>query len=203
VAGIPDHLDLGTAGASARRQAERRKGRSGVSWDIGATGEEMLGARLATLCPEVPVLHDRQMPDSSANIDHIAVAASGVFVIDAKRYKGKIEVRKPWFKDDVLVIRGSKKTKLVEGLRGQVAAVRARLAIIEQDVPVHGCFCFLTPDGQAGGTDIPTFRTLKVDGIPLFYPRKLAKRLRRPGPLGDEQVAVLTEALVELFPKAR
>jgi hypothetical protein len=191
------------AGASARRQADRRRGRSKTSWDIGATGEEMLGARLETLCPGVPVLHDRQMPESRANIDHIAVAASGVYVIDSKRYKGKIEVRKPWFGDAVLRINGRKKPKLVEGLKGQVAAVRERLAIIEQDVPVHGCFCFLTPDGQAGGTDIPILRTLRIDGFPLLYPRKLAKRLKRPGSLTDDQVAVLTEALVELFPKAR
>jgi hypothetical protein len=38
------------------------------------------------------------MPGSRANVDHIALAAC-VFVIDAKRYKGRIEVRKPHFND--------------------------------------------------------------------------------------------------------
>src|ERR1700755_2722226 len=142
------------------------------------------------------------MPKSRANIDHIAVAPSGVFVIDAKRYKGKIEVRKPWFGDAKLVIAGRDKTKLLEGLKRQVEAVKARLAIIEQDVPVAGCFCFINPEGQAGGSGIPLLRTLEIDGFPLFYPRRLSKRLNQPGPLDGEQIEVLAEALVELFPAA-
>jgi hypothetical protein len=142
------------------------------------------------------------MPKSRANIDHIAIAPSGVFVIDAKRYRGKIEVRKSLFGDARLVIRGRDKTKLVEGLKRQVDAVRAGLALVEQDVPVGGCFCFINPDGQAGGSGIPLFRTLSIDGFPLFYPRKLSEHLRRPGPLDEERTAVLAEALIELFPSA-
>jgi len=221
-----DDLDLGTPGAGARREAERRRSRreqrtreahshiggllfkfqsapqSERAWDTGATGEEELGTHLAKTCPEVIVLHDRRMPGSRANIDHIAVAPSGVFVVDAKRYKGKIEVRRPFFGDAVLVINGRKKTKLVEGLRRQVDAVKAGLAIVEQDVPVHGCFCFLNPEGQAGGSGLPLFPTLKIDGFPLYYPRRLSKQLNKRGPIDDEQIAVLAEALVELLPRA-
>jgi hypothetical protein len=176
-------------------QAER-------AWDTGATGEEELGGHLAKTCPEVIVLHDRRMPGSRANIDHIAVAPSGVFVIDAKRYKGKIEVRKPIFGDAALVINGRRKTKLVEGLKRQVEVVRERLEIIEQDIPVRGCLCFLNPVGQAGGSGLPLLRTLSIEGFPLYYPRRLSKRLNRSGPLDAEQIAVLAEALVELFPRA-
>jgi hypothetical protein len=226
MAGKREDLDLGTPGAGARREHERRKERreaktreahpnvgglllrlqdtpqSEKAWQTGAIGEEAVGAHLAKTCPDVVVLHDRRMPKSRANIDHIAVAPSGVFVIDAKRYKGKIEVRKPWFGDAKLVIAGRDKTKLVDGLKRQVEAVKARLAIIEQDVPVAGCFCFINPDGQAGGSGIPLLRTLEIDGFPLFYPRRLSKRLNQPGPLDGEQIEVLAEALVELFPGA-
>jgi hypothetical protein len=142
------------------------------------------------------------MPRSRANIDHIAIAPSGVLVIDAKRYKGKIEVRKPLFGEEKLVVSGRDKTKLVEGLRRQVDAVRAGLALIEQDVPVGGCLCFVNPDGQAGGSGIPLLRTLTVDDFPLYYPRRLSKRLNRHGPVSPKQVGVLAEALVELFPAA-
>lgn len=226
MAGEPEDLDLGTAGAGARRQHERRKARreaetleahphlgglllrfqeepqSERAWRDGAIGEEAVAAHLARTCPDVVVLHDRRMPAGRANIDHIAVAPSGVMVIDAKRYKGKIEVRKPLFGDARLVIRGRDKTKLVEGLRRQVDAVGAGLAIIQQDVPVGGCFCFVDPDGQAGGSGLPLLRTLSIDGFPLFYPRRLSKHLDRSGPIGPERVAVLAEALVELFPAA-
>ena len=148
----------------------------------------------------MPVFHDRQMAGTRANIDPLAIAPSGVLVIDAKRYKGKIEVRKPIFGKEKLVIAGRDKSKLVEGLRRQVDAVRSGLALVEADVAVGGCFCFVNPDGQAGGSGIPLLRTLSVDGFPLYYPRRLSKRLDRPGPLSPEQASVLAEALVELFP---
>lgn len=226
MAGGPGDLDLGKAGAGARRELERRRlkreaktreahphigglllklqtaPQSEKAWETGALGEEELGAHLSKTCPDIVVLHDRRMPGRRTNIDHIAVAPSGVFVIDAKRYKGKIEVRKPLFDDAVLMIKGRKKTKLVEGLARQVDAVTKGLAIIEQDIPVHGCFCFMNPAGQAGGSGLPLFRTLTIDGFPLYYPRRLSKRLNQLGLLDAAQIAVLAEALVELFPSA-
>ena len=100
------------------------------------------------------------------------------------------------------MVSGRDKTKLVDGLRSQVDAVRAGLESIERDIPLGGCFCFVNPDGQAGGSGIPLLRTLTVDGFALYYPRRLSKRLNRDGPLSREQVGVLTEALVGLFPAA-
>jgi Nuclease-related domain len=226
VATDPEELDLGTPGAGARRQHERRRARREVetrerhphignlllrlgeppaherSWRTGAIGEEAVAQHLAANCPDVAVLHDRRMPAGRANIDHIAVAPSGVLVIDTKRLKGRIEVRKPLFGEEKLVVAGRDKTKLVDGLRRQVAAVGRALELIEQDVPVGGCFCFVNPDGQAGGSGIPLLRTLTVDGFPLFYPRRLSKRLGCDGPVGPDQIGVLTEALIELFPAA-
>ena len=95
-------FDLGTAGASARRELERRRAAREAktrakhpriaslllrfrnepqhekSWEIGAVGEEELALSLARRCPNVLVLHDRRMPGSRANIDHLAVAPSGL-----------------------------------------------------------------------------------------------------------------------------
>jgi hypothetical protein len=222
----PDGLDLGTPGASAWEEYARRKSRreartradhpwtgglllwfaaeprSERAWKDGALGEEAVATHLAKICPEVIVLHDRRMSRSRANVDHIAIAPSGVCVIDAKRYRGKIEVRKPLFGEAKLFIAGREKTKLVEGLRRQVEAVRDGLSLIEQDVPVGGCFCFANPDRQAAGSGVPLFRTLSIDGFPLFYPRKLSKHLKRPGPLDGERREILAEALLELFPSA-
>ena len=42
---------------------------------------------------DVWTLHDRRVPGTRGNIDHIVVGPAGVFVIDAKNYQGKIEVR--------------------------------------------------------------------------------------------------------------
>jgi hypothetical protein len=112
----PKPLERGTAGASSLRRyeglhnarearAKERFGRfSGVylrvtnepqstrAWAIGGRGEERLGKFLETLHDgkTVIVLHDRRIPRSRANIDHLAVTANGVFVIDAKNYAGKV-----------------------------------------------------------------------------------------------------------------
>jgi hypothetical protein len=219
-------FDLGTAGASGRREYERRLANREAktrrahprmgglllrlqdqpqhekAWQSGAEGEEALAAFLARRCPGALVLNDRRMPRSRANIDHLAVAPTGVYVIDAKLYKGKIEVQKPRAGDEKLVIGGRNKTKLIEGLSRQVDAVRAGLALIEKDVPVTACLCFINPKGPPGGSSTPLVRTLSASGYPLLYPRRLAKRLNQRGDLSAEKMLVIAEALAELFPAA-
>ena len=73
------------------------------------------------------VLHDRRIRGSRANIDHIAIAPSGVWVIDTKRYRGKVAVVKPLFGRAKLTIAGRDKSRLVDGLAKQVALVEAAM----------------------------------------------------------------------------
>lgn len=43
-------------------------------------------------------LHGRRVPGTKGNLDHVVVASAGVFVVDAKRYQGRIEIRnRGWF----------------------------------------------------------------------------------------------------------
>lgn len=220
-------VDLGTPGGSARREHERRRAKreaavrerhprlgslilrlqsapqSEAAWDTGAAGEEALAAHLAKTCPDAIVLHDRRMPGSRANIDHLAVAPSGVYVIDAKRYKGKIEVRQPFFGEPRLLIASRNKAKLVEGLERQRDAVRAALAETVPEMPVHACFCFLNPAGQSGGSGLPLLRTLTINGIPLLYPRRLSKRLNAPGALSADSRYEVAGLLATSFPAQR
>jgi hypothetical protein len=111
-------IDSGVAGASTRREHERRKAnrearirtahprlgglvlalsddpQSTTAWAVGARGEELLAKRLDGLVEQGAItLHDRGIPGTQANIDHIAMAPSGVYVIDAKRYKGRPNLR--------------------------------------------------------------------------------------------------------------
>lgn len=225
----PTHA--GTAGASAHRRAERVREqrrrqaarRSPVArllaacapsreerilrrqewqWSSGAAGEQQLAASLAERCPSVPMLHDRRAAMSLANIDHIALAPSGVFVIDTKRYKGPIEVRKPLFGAAKLRINGRDRTHLIEGLDKQVRVVRGILASLAPDVPVHGCLCFIAPEGLLAGSGLPVLRTLSINGYPLYYPRRLARRLTRGGPLTADRARALQTILAERLPAA-
>lgn len=215
-----------TPGGSARREHERQRARreaktrerhpylgslllriqpmptSEAAWEIGAVGEEMLAAHLAKACPEVSILHDRRIPGRRTNVDHLAVGASGVFLIDAKRYKGKIEVRNPPFGKPKLLIAGRNKTKLVDGLMLQRDAVRSALAKTIPEMPVHACFCFLKPEGQVGDNGLPLFRTPSINGLQLFYLRKLSKRLNSRGPLTKESRREVVELLAHTFPPA-
>jgi len=172
------------------------------NWATGSDGEVVLGDLLAKRSPEAIVLHDRRMPRSRANIDHLAIARSGVYVIDSKRYKGKIEVRKRSSGDSQLWIRGRNRTKLVDGLRWQTQAVQEALGSVAPRVHVQGCFCFLSPAGHAGRHGLPLWRTADINGYPLLYPHKVAKLLNQPGELGTAQVRAIAEALAARFPSA-
>lgn len=220
-------LDLGTAGASGRREYERCKARREAkvdelhprignvllklqeappqerAWATGAEGEEELAASLEKHCPEALVLHDRRILGRRTNIDHLAVSPSGLYVIDAKRYKGKIVVQRSLFGPEKLLIAGRDKTKLVDGLEQQIAAVRSTLERAGTTiVPVHACFCFLNPEGWLAASELPIFRTLTVRGFPLYTPRKLVKRLNQPGALDPTAVRSIAESLVAAFPAA-
>src|SRR3954465_9052994 len=76
----------------------------------------------------IVLLHDRRMPRSRANIDHLAIGPSGVTVIDAKRYRGRIAVERRGGvlreRTEHLLVGGRERTKLVDGVLGQAEAVR-------------------------------------------------------------------------------
>ena len=64
------------------------------AWDIGARGEERPGRQLDQLaCETLRLLHDRRIPGGRANIDHLAVTRTGIYVIDAKKYKGRPQLK--------------------------------------------------------------------------------------------------------------
>lgn len=97
------------------------------------------------------VLHDRAIPGSRANIDHIVIAPSGVWVIDSKRYKGKVAVVKPLLARTKLTINGRDKSKLIDGLAQQVALVKDVMAEVAPGVPVRGALCFVDSELPALG----------------------------------------------------
>jgi hypothetical protein len=127
-------------------------------WAQGAAGERAVASMLDELAGEdVVALHDRRMrrPDgtlSRANIDHLAVTAAGVWVIDAKTHQGALEVRRSGGlfspRIESLYINGRDRTPLVHGLLKQVGAVRTELETVHADVPVRGALCFV-------GTELP------------------------------------------------
>jgi hypothetical protein len=215
-------LDRGRPGASVAREYHRRKrnretrtrkahpligdlllalrGVPRHEWPFrrGEVGEKAVAASLERRTADGPtvILHDRRMPGGRGNIDHLAVAPTGVFVIDAKAIKGKVRVAGSLFGAAKLVIEGRDRTKLIDGLDRQVSAVRDALAAGgHADVPVQGVLCFTT-------ADLPLLGTRKMRGHLLLYRRALAKRLNTHGPIQPSTIDTLARALATALPLA-
>ncbi|MGI9824380.1 nuclease-related domain-containing protein [Agromyces sp. Marseille-Q5079] len=209
----------GSAGGSARQEYERRRandherirsrwGRFGgiavalsderqstKAWSVGAGGEEIVGARLDGIVSDrVKVLHDRRIPGSKANIDHIVVTPAGVWVIDTKRYRGRPELKVEGgilrARIESLRVGGRDQTKLVDGMHRQVEMVQK--AAVE--VPVSGVLCFVDADWPLFGGPF------MVQGVHVLWPRKLTDQLVND--VGDIDVRMVTDALAASFPSA-
>jgi Nuclease-related domain len=148
--------------------------RSTSVWGQGAVGEEKVAARLAALA-EVGVctLHDRRIPGTRANIDHLVVTPWGVWVVDAKRYINKrptYEVYGGLFspRREELRVGGRKADHLVDGVLWQVERVQA---VLEGAAPVTGLLCFVEADWPLIG------RSFTVRGVRVCWPARLAKTL--------------------------
>lgn len=109
------------------------------AWSRGRQGEEAVAEALERRTAEgsTVLLHDRRMPGGRENVDHIAVAPSGVYVIDTKDLTGKVAVRTPVFGQPKLLVAGRDRTKLVAGPERQVAVVREAARMPRQHAPSH------------------------------------------------------------------
>ena len=214
-------ISSGEAGASAGREHERRKqnredrlrakhprtvalrlalGRAPqheVAFRHGQVGEESVGTLLDERTAHGPgiVLHDRRMPRGRGNVDHIAIAPTGVYVIDAKAWQGKVAAPTPLFGRQKLLIDGRDCTSLIDGLDRQVAVVRAALGEAHGDVAVRGVLCFTR-------AELPLLRTLTIREHLLLYRKALGKRINQDGPLAPSVIEKVARKLDAALPPA-
>lgn len=166
------------------------------AWKIGAEGERRVAEVLGEVAG-IASLHDRLVPGSSANIDHIVVAPSGVYVIDAKKYTGKVETKNHgvFFRPDVhLYVGGRDRTKLVDGVLAQVNVVKGALGSAFPSVGVHGVLCFV-------GCNWDYFmRPLEVKGVTALWPMKLPEIIAVPSPHSEQIPAIAAHLASRLRP---
>jgi hypothetical protein len=141
-----------------------------------------VGARLNELaCDSLRVLHDRKIPRSDANTDHLAVTPNGIFVIDAKRYSGRPALVfeggliRP--RVEKLTITGRDRTKVVDGVIEQVEVVRG---LVGPEVPVRGVLCFVEADWPLMGGSFTT------RDVAVLWPKKLYPAASRTGTAADK-----------------
>jgi hypothetical protein len=71
--------------------AARRSRAVAGSWKAGAKGEVWTRRLLRALEQEgYIILDDLAIPDSRANLDHLVIGPTGVYLVDAKNYRGRI-----------------------------------------------------------------------------------------------------------------
>lgn len=165
----------------ARRQREKaaRLAQSAERWERGADGEAATAAALDELSRRGWTLfHDVRWPGRQrANIDHIAVGPSGVFVIDSKNWSGDVRVI-----GDVLH-QGTRRRE-----REVAAAAEAALAVTQllQGTPATPVLCFVRPEPVDGwARDVMVCSTQNL----------AAKLVAQPTVLGPDSASRVTTIL--------
>jgi hypothetical protein len=147
------------------------------AWRQGAEGERRTGAVLAALEAQGwAILHDLHWPGRPfANIDHIAVGPTGVYVIDSKNWSGQVEVR-----GGILRQNGYSRQGECQGVASAAAAVAAFLEP-QHRASTTAVLCLVgrpTPAEQP-----PTVRVIGLDdlsstlnrGVPRISPDDVAR----------------------------
>jgi hypothetical protein len=216
----PPAIDKGTAGKSSldefRRRHDKREARidakfgrfAGVvkfltddphsitAWAKGSVGERALAASLEkNLGESAIILSDRRVPKTRGNIDHLVIAPSGVWIVDAKNYSGLVEQRDVggWFSTDLrLYVGGRDRSKVIDGLAWQVETVTAVLA--ERRVPVSSAVCFTDAEWRLFAKPF-TLREVFVSG-----PNALARTIAEDPKLTNEEVLEIAGHLSHALP---
>lgn len=164
-----------------------------AAWASGAEGERIAARKLGKLERRgIVVLHDRCWPGRRrANIDHIAVAPTGVWVIDTKHYRDKrIELRGRR-QARALWVGGRDRTPLVESVRRQADAIASLLG----DVPTVPAICFVRATWPLAGA-------LRVGTVEVVSPSALRSRLGQRGSLTGATIAAVAARLEDALPAA-
>jgi hypothetical protein len=185
-------LVLGVLGATAAGWGLRfRPSPEAVAWQRGAAGERRTARLLAPLERHGwAVLHDLAVPGSRANIDHLVIGPGGVFVIDSKQYRGRLQL--------------DPTGRLWHGrypLGPALRAVSFEADQAAQVLPDPGVV--VRPIMAIHGAQVPWGKVL-MDGAPIVPAKRLPSMLLAlPTVLGPERVAELAnEARVRLHAAA-
>ncbi len=115
---------------------------------------------------------------------------TGVYVIDAKRYRGrphlKVEGGLVRPRVEKLLVGSRNCSSVVDGVIKQVTMVRHQL---DAFVPVHGVLCFVEADWPLIGGSFTT------RGVEAMSPKKLYPKLRSESPLDAETIAMVHRTL--------
>lgn len=140
------------------------------AWRTGADGETKTAAALERLGDDWIVLHDRRIPGSRANIDHVAIGPPGIFVIETKDYSGRISLA-----GNEIRVNG-RRVGWIDQVRGQAQAVIAVMSRVDDapQMPVTPIIC-------VHRADLPWFRS-SAAGVRVLSGRGMLDALLKAAP---------------------
>jgi hypothetical protein len=152
-----------------------------VAWRRGAAGERRTAQLLGPLERHGwAVLHDLAVPHSQANIDHLVIGPGGVFVIDSKQYRGRLQLDpsgRLWHGRYPL----APTLKAVSFEADQAAVVLPDPGVV------------VVPIMAVHGTQVPRGKVV-MNGVPVVAAGRLPSMLRAlPAVLGPERVAAVAD----------
>jgi Nuclease-related domain len=175
-------LVLGALAAVAAGWGLRFRPRPDASaWRRGAAGERRTARLLGPLERHGwVVVHDLAVPGSRANIDHLVIGPGGVFVIDSKQYRGRLQL-------DRFGRLWHGRYPLAPVLRSvEFEADQAAQVLADPDVVV-------LPVVAVHGAQVPWGKVV-MNGVPVVPARRLPNMLRElPAVLGPERIAALAD----------
>jgi hypothetical protein len=151
------------------------------AWRFGARGERRTARILARLERDGFVaFHDLVLRGSPANVDHLVIGPTGVFVIDSKLYRGAVRVGM----DGRLWYGGRSLDRVLGTLWWEAQQVAEALAA-GPEIRVYPVLCMHE-------ARLPWLEELTVDGVPVIAGSALYMALRSVRqPLTPAQVAWL------------
>lgn len=174
-------------GSAALREA---RARNDPKWTKGAAGEYLVDLSLHNHVNEgAVILTDRQLPGTTSNIDHIVVAPSGVWIIDSKVWKGKIEYKSATMMSTAkhLYVGGKDRTAAVEAIFNLVIPVAQ--VIGDRTVPIKPALVFVDGDwSDSSAARILTSRPYQHLTVWISWPKAIWKKINEPGPLDADAV---------------
>lgn len=162
---------------AARRMREKaaRINDAAAKWERGAAGERQTALALDALPEnEWTSFHDVRWPGRDrANIDHVVVGPSGIFVIDSKNWTGLVEV-----KDGVLRQKGWRREREARAVADAAVAI-GRISALVGAEHVHPVLCLAREEPvRDAAHGVTLCSTSSLASILLGFPTVFVEQVR-------------------------
>ncbi|MFD3821836.1 nuclease-related domain-containing protein [Streptomyces sp. NPDC058625] len=168
-----------------------------TAWRAGAEGERKTARTLVPLARRgAIVLHDRAIPGSRANLDHLAIGHWGIAYIDTKNWQAKgahVSISRD---GSTLWYGRYPQNKTVSTTKWEAERATAALCRPLDGIPVH-----IQPVIAVHGAKVGRRGVLAFDGVIILEAHRLAAHLRRQRPvLSPDQITQIGEITNHALP---